>query len=66
MITKDEILMGRDKKYPEEYTKEISDNIDKLLKAILPAAFIVTVKLVFGFYLFILIYSTISCSELFI
>lgn len=24
--------MGRDKKYPKEYTKEISDNIDKLLK----------------------------------
>lgn len=33
MITKDEILMGRDKKYPEEYTQEISNNIDKLLKA---------------------------------
>jgi hypothetical protein len=34
MITKAEILMGRDKLYPEEYTKEISDNIDKLLKCV--------------------------------
>lgn len=33
MITKDEILMGRDKKYPKEYTEEISNNIDKLLEA---------------------------------
>lgn len=33
MITKDEILMGRDKKYPDEYTDEISDNIDNLLIA---------------------------------
>lgn len=33
MITKDEILMGRDKKYPEEYTEEISNNIDCLLDA---------------------------------
>lgn len=32
MISKDEILMGRDKKYPKEYTKEISDNVDKLLE----------------------------------
>jgi len=32
MITKDEILMGRGKKYPKEYTKEISDNVDKLLE----------------------------------
>lgn len=31
MITKDEILKGRDKEYPNEYTKDISDNIDKLL-----------------------------------
>lgn len=32
-ITKDELLMGRDKSYPNEYTKEISDNLDKLLAA---------------------------------
>jgi len=31
MISKEEILMGRDKKYAEAYTSEISDNIDKLL-----------------------------------
>jgi hypothetical protein len=31
MISKDEILMGRDKQYPQEYTTEISHNIDKLL-----------------------------------
>jgi uncharacterized protein YcbK (DUF882 family) len=31
MISKEEILMGRDKEYPKEYTKEVSDNIDKLL-----------------------------------
>lgn len=30
-ISKDEILMGRDKKYPKDYTKQISDNIDQLL-----------------------------------
>jgi len=30
-ITKSEILMGRDKSHPNDYTKEISDNIDKLL-----------------------------------
>ena len=34
MISKDEILMGRDKQYPEDYTEEISDNIDKLLTII--------------------------------
>lgn len=32
-ITKDELLMGRDKSYPKEYTKEVSDNLDKLLGA---------------------------------
>ena len=31
MITKDEILMGRDKTYPNDYTQEISNNLDKLL-----------------------------------
>lgn len=31
MINKSEILMGRDKQYPNEYTKEVSDNIDQLL-----------------------------------
>lgn len=31
MISKDEVLMGRDKSYPDEYTQEISDNIDALL-----------------------------------
>lgn len=30
-ITKEELLMGRDKTYPKEYTKEISDNLDRLL-----------------------------------
>ncbi len=30
-ISKDEVLKGRDKQYPNDYTKEISDNIDKLL-----------------------------------
>ncbi len=30
-ITKNEVLMSRDIKYKDEYTKEISDNIDKLL-----------------------------------
>lgn len=32
MITKEEVLMGRDKLYPRDYTKEISDNIDKMLE----------------------------------
>lgn len=32
MFTKEEFLMGRDKQYPSEYTKEISDNLDKLLE----------------------------------
>lgn len=32
MITKDEVLMGRDKLYPQDYTKEVSDNIDKMLE----------------------------------
>lgn len=30
-LTKDEILMGRDKKYPATYTDQISKNIDRLL-----------------------------------
>lgn len=34
MITRDEVLMGRDKQYPADYTKEVSDNIDKLLIAL--------------------------------
>ena len=34
MITKKELLMGRDVQFPKEYTKEISDNLDKLLLAI--------------------------------
>lgn len=34
MITKDELLMGRDKQFPDDYTQEISDNLDKLLIAI--------------------------------
>lgn len=33
-ISKNELLMGRDVQYPNEYTKEISNNIDKLLIAI--------------------------------
>lgn len=33
-ITKEEILMGRDKLYPKDYTEEISKNIDKLLIAL--------------------------------
>lgn len=31
MISKDELLQGRDKQYPNDYTQEISDNIDMLL-----------------------------------
>lgn len=34
MITKSEILMGRDELYPEEYTQDVSNNIDKLLIAL--------------------------------
>jgi uncharacterized protein YcbK (DUF882 family) len=34
VISKQEILMNRDKQYPNEYTKEVSDNIDKLLIAL--------------------------------
>lgn len=30
-ISKSEILMGRDKQFPTDYTQEVSDNIDKLL-----------------------------------
>jgi uncharacterized protein YcbK (DUF882 family) len=30
-ILKSEILMNRDKLYPDDFTQEISDNIDKLL-----------------------------------
>lgn len=32
MIKKEEILMGRDKEYESQYTKEVSDNIDLLLE----------------------------------
>lgn len=31
MITKDELLNGRDKTFPQEYTQQISDNLDDLL-----------------------------------
>ena len=31
MISKSELLKGRDKLYPDDYTQEISDNLDKLL-----------------------------------
>jgi hypothetical protein len=31
MISKDELLKGRDIQYASEYTQEISDNLDKLL-----------------------------------
>ena len=34
MISKDELLMGRDKTYASEYTQEISDNLDLLLSKI--------------------------------
>lgn len=34
MITKKELLMGRDVSYKAEYTKEVSDNLDKLLIAL--------------------------------
>lgn len=34
MISKSEILMGRDAQFPKEYTKEVSDNIDRLLIAL--------------------------------
>lgn len=30
-ISKDELLMGRDKSYASDYTQEISDNLDRLL-----------------------------------
>ena len=30
-LTKEDLLMGRDKQYPADYTQEISDNLDKLL-----------------------------------
>lgn len=33
-ITKDDLLMGRDKEYASEYTAEISTNLDKLLPII--------------------------------
>ena len=32
MISKNEVLMGREKLYPRDYTQEISDNIDKMLE----------------------------------
>lgn len=31
MISKDELLKGRDKQYPSDYTSEVSSNLDKLL-----------------------------------
>ena len=31
MISKKELLKGRDKQFPNEYTQEISDNLDELL-----------------------------------
>lgn len=34
MITKAEILMNRDTQYPDDYTQEISNNIDRLLIAL--------------------------------
>lgn len=34
MISKDEILMGRDKTHLLEYTQDVSNNIDKLLIAL--------------------------------
>lgn len=34
MITKSELLKGRDKAYPKDYTAEISSNLDRLLIAI--------------------------------
>jgi len=34
MITKQELLMGRDKTNATEYSQEISDNLDKLLVAL--------------------------------
>lgn len=30
-ISKDELLKGRDQQYPNDYTQEISDNLDRLL-----------------------------------
>ena len=34
MISKDELLMGRDKTYASDYTQEVSDNLDKFLPLI--------------------------------
>jgi Peptidase M15 len=34
MISKSELLQGRDQQYPDDYTQEISYNLDKLLIAI--------------------------------
>lgn len=31
MLAKSELLIGRDTQYPNDYTQEISDNLDKLL-----------------------------------
>lgn len=31
MISKDELLKGRDHQYPDEYTETVSDNLDQLL-----------------------------------
>ena len=32
MISKEEMLQGRDKQYPNDYTQEVSDNLDKFLE----------------------------------
>jgi hypothetical protein len=34
VISKDELLMGRDKLFPQDYTQQISDNLDDLLEKI--------------------------------
>lgn len=31
MISKDELLQGRDKQYPNDYTQQVSDNLDMIL-----------------------------------
>lgn len=34
MITKEELLKGRDQQFPNDYTEEVSDNLDLLLVAL--------------------------------
>lgn len=34
MISKSDLLKGRDQQYPADYTQEVSDNLDKLLTVI--------------------------------